>query len=583
MGEKKEQILQGIPISRGIAIGIPFLFSFPEEGEISLSAGMTCEDEWARYLFAWEKSRNEILQLREQLREEEVYEADALVEAQLYIMQDSSFTRLIEKEIVEKGRGAVEVFRERLEALSRKFHSLDDVFFRERFKDVQDVGNRILRHLSAWNFSSLADVPKSSVIFANELSASDAASAKLSHVQAFVTEAGSAHSHAAIIAKAKGIPYIASVRYDIERLRSSKGVIIDGRTGTIILDPLPETVKKYRELERVFQQQRRGLEERARLPCETQDGVKISLFANVEMVDGIEDLKAYGTEGIGLFRSEFLWLTRTVIPSEEEQYEAYCTLLRGMAGKRVVIRTYDFSGDKLPLRRQVSPQIKGLFATRGGVGLMDQRDVFVTQMRAIIRASFHGRIDVLFPMVSSYEELVEAKHLLFQAKEMLREEGYTAFPTVFVGCMIETPAAVLTMDLLAQECDFFSIGTNDLMQYAMGMDRRSAMVEQPMFVALIRFLQKILENTVMFHKPVSICGEIAADPRFIPLLLGLGFREFSVSIRAIPVVKNIVRNTSLEGIKDWVQAIVSASKGEEIAALLARQEECDTKHNRSLF
>ena len=385
-------------------------------------------------------------------------------------------------------------------------------------------------------------------MFAHELSPSDTAEANTDVIEAFVTRSGAETSHVAIMARAKGIPFVSNVDFpDLTRAVPSQ-VIVDGRSGLVIINPTAETLAHYEEERKQLKIQVKGLKLSGSLEAETIDGYKTHLSANIEMFNELDTLHQYGGEGVGLFRSEYLFLAREVFPSEDEQFLVYRSIVEKVGGHPSVIRTFDIGGDKLGNFHMSRYEKNPYLGCRAIRLMLKERTVFKTQIRAILRASAFGEVSILFPMISDVLELREAKGVVEEAKQELLESGVPFARNIPIGCMIEVPSAAMTCDILAQECDFLSIGTNDLVQYSLAVDRGNPAMSYlytPSHPSIVRLIKMVVDEGNRAEKPVSVCGEIAADPRYTPLLLGLGVHDLSVSSPALPVVKNVIRRLSI--------------------------------------
>ncbi len=573
----RESRLHGTPICAGIAIGRPFFFVFSKDvvPEFSIAAA-EIEDEVLRYQNALKRSKQDVLRLQTQLEAEGAVDAFMVIDTHLQIMQDPLITTAIEEQIRLTRKNAEHVFHKAIDEFEEKFNRITNPFFKERFKDIQDIARRVTSHLRHTVRISLADIPEQSVVFAHELFPSDTAEAKSSCVCAFVTEAGGETSHAAIVAKAKGIPYVANVDFrSIESLDGSQ-VIVDGRTGEVILNPSKKTLTKYRSLHKQLRVQEKLLEETSSLEAETIDGYRVRLSANIEMADEFDLIHRHGGRGVGLFRSEFLFLTHEDFPDEEKQFHLYSKIVTSMKGLPVVIRTFDVGGDKFGRLYQTRGESNPFLGCRAIRFLLKEREVFKTQLRAILRASGcgSGEVSIMFPMISGLPELLESKKLVQEAKEELTARGEKFAAHVRIGCMIEVPSAALTCDALAKECDFLSIGTNDLVQYSMAVDRGNQAMSylyNPTHPSIIRLIKMVVSEGIRHGIPVSVCGEIAADPRFTVLLLGLGVQELSMSSRHIPLVKNVIRHLSIVSATQFAEDVLSMSTAKEIHETLLDQ------------
>lgn len=570
----KEIRLKGSPVCAGIAIGKPFLYSYSEEmvPEFSIAADEV-EEEISRFRQALAKSKTEVLQLKKQLEFEGVWEGAAILDSHLQMMQDPSMTTGIEQEIRLTLKNTEAIFQAAIRTYEQKFKKITDQVFRERLIDIQDIARRILRYLKDSAKISLADLPAGSIVFAHELAPSDTAEANRLSVEAFVTQAGGETSHAAIMAKAKGIPFVASVNFPVFDNEHAL-VIVDGCRGDVILNPTKATLQKYRQLRDQHNTDVHMLAQAGNLEAETIDGYKVRLSANVEMFNELDLLHEYGGNGIGLFRSEYLFLTRDSFPTEEEQYQVYCRMVENMRGLPVVIRTFDIGGDKVGKFQRTFHEDNPFLGCRAIRLMLKERETFKSQLRAILRASAHGDVSVLFPMVSGLPELMEAKGLLKEVQADLDANAIAYSPNLKIGCMIEVPSAAITCDALAKECDFLSIGTNDLVGYSLAVDRGNPAMSylySPTHPSVIRLIKMIVVEGNRNGIPVTVCGEVAADPRFTALLLGLGVHELSVASRYLPLVKHAIRYTSIVEASQLAEEILGMTTAQDIQDTLLRQ------------
>jgi len=566
---KSEQRLQGSPICSGIAIGTPYFYARDANKvpDFTLSQGKV-RAEVTRYRRAVARCRRDVKLVHRQLLEEEALEGAAILDTHIELLQDPLITERVEEAIIREKRNAEAVFHELLAGYEEKFMSLDDPFFQERFGDILDVGRRVLSCLNECAFTTLADVPKKSIVFSDDLAPSDAAEAKSCVVGAFVTSGGGSTSHAAIVARAKGIPFVAGVKFRDIKVTPEDSVIVDGRTGDIILNPSGKTLERYLAIKDRLDGELQRLEQTASLFPETYDGYSVHLSANTEMVGDFDTLQEYGS-GIGLFRSEFIVMKKESFPSEEEQFRIYKRLVEKMHGLPVVIRTFDIGGDKL----LDGCDHEGYRSIRL---MLKEKDIFKTQLRALLRAAAYGDVKIMFPMVAGPAELRKAKDLLGECRKELRKQGVKVANRIKVGCMIEVPSAALICDVIAGECDFLSIGTNDLVQFSLALDRgvvTDDVMYSPTHPSVIRMIKMVVSEGARHDIPVSVCGEVAADPKFTQLLLGLGVRELSIAMRYIPVVKDAIRRTSIVDAHNMAQEVLQMKTALEIEEfLIARQE-----------
>ena len=569
----EERRLKAFPVSPGIAIGKALIFKAREESSLPLEYNVEDPElEIARYFSAVERTRKEIAALQTKLKNEGVEDGVEIFEAHLQILQDPSLTTRIEEQIRETKNNAESVLAKALKIVEARFSKVQDPFFRERFKDIQDIVERLQGQLSEGVRPSLMDAPEGSIVFVKELTPSDTAEVKTSAVRAFVAQGGGETSHAAIMAKAKGIPYVASVDFANLELCDGDPVVVDGETGDIIVHPTAETLQHYEALRDRLERDYKLLESVAQETATTRDGVEMLVSGNVEMLGEIETLHSYGAGGIGLFRSEYLFLLRESFPSEEEQYDIYSSLVTKMEGLPVVIRTFDLGGDKFGDFQSLDAEDNPFLGCRAIRLMLREQEIFKTQLRAIVRAASLGDVGLLFPMVSGLPELLEAKALVEEVKGELKSEGFVLPKKLRIGCMIEVPSAAMTCDILAKEIDFLSIGTNDLVQYSLAVDRGNQMISHlynPTNPGIIRLIKNVAEEGNKQNVAVTVCGEVASDPHFSALLLGLGVHELSVAPRFIPVIKNVIRQLDSNKAKELADAVLQMSTADEIQHALA--------------
>lgn len=563
----KEIAIKGYPVCRGVAIGKPFFLS---RGDLSIQeariAASKIDGEIERYRQAVAKSQEDILRLQHQLKDELATEGVMILEAQIEMLNDPLLTTEIEKEIRKSKKNAEFVFHQATAKYQERFHSIDDPFLVERFHDFQDVARRIFGYLNANLPGLLNNVPPGSIVCIQELAASDAAGAHSASVSAFLTEVGGPTSHASIVARAKGIPCVANMNLAKIKECCPDLMIIDGRTGKVILNPGRETLKRYERLREKMRDQFQVLEKVTEWPAETFDGYAVRLFANVDKTEEVDLVHKRGGIGVGLFRTEYMCYPGGEAPSEEEQTATYLELISAMKGLPVVIRTFDFGVDKVGLSGFASGTKTPLLSGRSTRLLLKEKMLLREQLRAILKASVSHNVSLLFPMISTVGELQEAKQLLAQAREDVQ-----LFHPLRVGCMIEVPSAALLADHIVKECDFLSIGTNDLVQYAFALDRGEGALHdffEPTDPSIIRLIKLVTNEASKAKVPVSVCGEIASDPRFSALLLGLGVQEFSVAPRYLPVVKNAIRRTSIVDAVELAETALSMTTSQEVLELL---------------
>ncbi len=562
-----EIILKGYSICRGVAIGKPIFFHHSDlvVSEKNIATAHV-QQEINRYRKALAKSKYDIKCLQQELEGESLGEGFMILESQLEILDDPLLTVDIEKEIHKNKKNAAYVFQQAILKYQERFEAIKDPFFVEKFKDLQDLSRRIFSNLHENAIFSWQDLPPSSVICMHELTASDAASANNKHVAAFIIESGGVTMHAAIVARAKGIPCITNINLQLLREKSDQALIVDGRSGKLILNPAPQTVHEYTNLQGRLQQQLHLFADVMRWPAETIDGYKVRLSANLDMEHEIALIKKLGAAGIGLFRSEYIFLPQDKMPTEEEQFQAYLHVVHKMQDLPIVIRTFDLGGDKTWSPQLFYNEGHPFMGCRAMRFLLKQRQLLKEQIRAILRASLYGNVSILFPMISTVNELREAKHIVQEAAQELQIDN-----KVRIGCMIEIPSAVMLIDHFVAECDFLSIGTNDLAQYTLAVDRGEQDLEEfyeCIDPSVIRFIKLVSTAANLASKPVSLCGEMASDPRFTALLIGLGIVELSVSPHHLPLIKNAIRNVNLVDAIYLAEKALRLATGQEMLKLI---------------
>jgi phosphotransferase system enzyme I (PtsI) len=448
-------------------------------------------------------------------------------------------------------------------------------------RDLIDVSRRILGHLQLLSRVRMSEIPHNSVVLTHELVPSETVEASSSLISAFVTAAGGVTSHAAIIARAKGIPYVANVDIRLLKKIELQSIIVDGSEGLVIINPSKQNLKKYQEIKKGYLETYKKLKHSVHLKGETIDGYEIRIFANIENPKEIELLHKNGAAGVGLFRSEYLFLARRQFPQEEEQFEIYKKMARSLRGRPLVVRIFDVGGDKkvdlLPEDRDskyfmaIGNEQNPALGCRAIRFLLRYPEILKTQLRAILRASRYGEIHILIPMVSDVSELREVRQMIDQIQTSLRKEGVKVAKEIPVGCMIEVPSSVIMCESLAKEADFLSIGTNDLVQYVLAADRSNPNISDLYFSthpSILRLIRMVVLAANRVRKPVILCGECAADPNMIPILMGLGIREFSVSARHIPLVKHTIRKWRILEACKLAEAAFEHSSAQELKTFL---------------
>lgn len=563
-----EVIIKGIPASPGIAIGPAFLFRKQAPVIREKSIGQEeVSGEVERLEQAVARSHKELRKILEFAQSKLGDDKAKIFEAQLMILEDAVLFDSIYGRIRSELRNAEFVVHDEIGKYHRMMLSAKDEYTRERAHDVEDVRNRILRNLQEERLISRLE--GSSVIVSPNLTAADTLILSRNDVLAYVTDIGGITSHTALLARALKIPAVVGARSISQTVRPSDRVIVDGYSGTIILNPTDATLKELERKREQFKQFEERLAELRDLPAQTLDGHRVDLSANVEFEQELAFTRLQGADGIGLYRSEVLLIGKEVFPSEEEQFQQYRLIAETMYPQRVVIRTFDIGGDKLMVN--ASKESNPFLGWRGIRVMLDRPGLFLDQLRAILRASNRKNLSVMFPMVSSIKEVRSAKRYVEEAKNQLRLANIPFDETIKVGVMVEVPAAAVIAEDLAREVNFLSIGTNDLIQYLLAVDRGNDVVSglyQEFHPAVLRFLRRIIERGKRKDVWIGMCGEMAGDPLATMLLLGLGLDEFSVVPTVLPEIKKIIRSVKYKEAKKIAKHALTLETEDEVKAYL---------------
>lgn len=577
-----EVLLQGQGLSSGIGIGT--LFFLPTEGDClwgEPEISSHPEIELERFQFALEDVAKDIKQLQKNSERSSVQESVMLLGSQLQLLFDPILVANIEQEITLHQATAESALRKVVADYQKKFLAIGDLFFTERFQDVRDITERLMASLRGVANKAFSQMPLHAIVVTMELSASNAIEAVQQGAIAFITARGTINSHAVIIAKGKGLPFVSQV--EIASILPFKEVkaIVNGANGEVVINPLPASLRRYFALSGKIQRHFNRLAQKTSWPAETYDGYLVELTANIDILNEVAVAKRYGSDGIGLFRTEYLLLAEMDYPTEAEQYAVYKEAAELVGPKSsIVIRSFDIGGDKLPRCYRGKEERNALLGCRAIRFLLQEKELFKTQLRAIIRANVHGNISLLFPMVSTVGELLKAKEYVREAEEEVKNSGVILKNSIKIGCMIEVPSAALIVDLLAKECDFISIGTNDLIQYSLAVDRENFIVRDLYSAAnpsILRLIKFIANEALHQGIPVTVCGEMAADPRFTPILLGLGVHQLSVAPWHLPAIKRTIRHTAIVAASQLTEYVMGLSCTAEIEAVL------DAEHKRILL
>ncbi len=568
--------LKGIGVSPGIAIGKVFLlhtgdsFNLPKR----VIVPDQISNEIAHFEDALTQTRTEILGIRRKLSSQIGRESSDIFTAHLLILEDRTLIEDVIEVIKNENVGAEYAFATVIQRYFHAFSQINDEYLKERIADIRDVGRRLLGNLCGQEKKQLEKLEEGAIIVSHDLSPSDTASIDRSKVLAFVTEIGGPTSHTAILGRSLEIPAIVGLENVIGQVQSGDTIIVDGTHGTVIINPDQETIDRFYSQENRFLELNTELDKLKELPAETLDGHRINLAANIEFHSEISSVISHGAEGVGLYRTEYLYMNRSNLPSEQEQYEDYKKVVEGISPHNVIIRTLDLGGDKFASTLEIPHEMNPYLGWRAIRFCLTRKDIFKTQLRAILRASTHGKLKIMYPMISNIYELRAAREVLEEAKKELQQENIPFDSEVEVGAMIEIPSAALASDVLAEEVDFFSIGTNDLIQYVLAIDRMNekiAYLYEPTHPAIVRLIDLIIQNGHRHHIWVGSCGEMAADPAIAILLLGLGIDEISASPVVLPKIKKAIRSVKFQDAQEIARKVLTFQTGKQIQEYLGNQ------------
>jgi phosphotransferase system enzyme I (PtsI) len=563
------QRLQGIGASPGIAIGRAHLLDRRriKTPKVHIPAE-SIEVEAARLDAAIRQSYDQLEHIKQRLRDAHGEEHFRIIEAHQLILRDEHLVAPAKRFIREEHINAEWALRRAVEDIKTIFDRVEDDYFRERRSDVDFVGDRILRNLLGENVEGIAP-PPDAVVVAHNLSPADMAQLHRAAIAGYVTDAGGVTSHSAIMARSFEIPAVVGIDDITSKVGTGDLLIVDGARGEVLLNPPPVMVLDYRARARRRVAIEHELLKNRDLPAETPDGVRVRLLANLELLDEIPSALSHGAEGIGLYRTEFLFMNRSDLPREEEHLAHARTALERLGPYPATFRTLDLGGDKATQIGAPISEPNPAMGLRSIRLCLKERGLFRTQLRGLLRASVYGRLRLMFPMISGVAELRAAKAVLAEVMEELRQEGKPFNADIPVGIMIELPGAALTADLLAREIDFFSIGTNDLIQFTLGIDRVNEHVSylyQPLHPAILRTLRFVINAAHAAGRPVAMCGEMAGDPLFALVLLGLGLDELSMNPMGIPLVKSVIRGVTAQTARELAASVVDLPTPEDVAA-----------------
>ncbi|HEX4962700.1 MAG TPA: phosphoenolpyruvate--protein phosphotransferase [Thermoanaerobaculia bacterium] len=573
------QVLQGMGVSPGIAIGRavcietrgPDVFRF-HVGDDQVEAEVERVREGARH------AQTELKRVRARAEEDLGNDLAGIFDAHVLLLSDRHFLGRVEERIRTHHVNAEWAVAKTAEELDDRFAHMDDTYLRERSEDLTDVSRHLLRSLQGIDHHNLSELPDDIVIVADDLTPSDAIRLGREKVIGFAIESGGRTSHTTIIARSLNIPAVAGLVGVRGRLCDDAPIIVDGETGTVILHPTQEEVVRYRVRKAEIERRDRDLLATRELAAVTRDGVEVALMANIDLPEEVDEVALFGAAGVGLYRSEFLYIEKSPrLPTEEEHVQIYRRLVELAAPHPAIIRTYDLGGRKLAREMMATAEENPVLGLRGIRLTLARTEIFRSQIRALYRAGIYGDLWIMLPLVSTVEEVRRFRAFADEVMADMEKEGVPFRRDVRLGVMIEVPSAAVIADLLSREADFFSIGTNDLIQYSMAVDRNNehvASLYQPLHPAILRMLRFVIDSGRAAGIEVSLCGEMAADPRYAMLLVGLGLRRLSMSPRLVPEVKSWLRQSSAADLAVLAEGCMSYSTAAEVQGHLDRHLAC---------
>ncbi|HBG2019676.1 TPA: phosphoenolpyruvate--protein phosphotransferase, partial [Clostridioides difficile] len=557
---------KGIGASPGVALGKALVVEHSEL-VIEKKSIDNVEAEIAKLENAVAVSKDELVKVKEKASEELGAEEAEIFEAHLLVLEDPELIGSAIDKIKTENVNAEYALNEIKEMFVSMFESMDNEYMKERAADIKDVTNRILRHILGIKVVDLSALSEEVVLIAHDLTPSDTATMNKKMVLGFLTDIGGRTSHTAIMSRTLEIAAIVGLNDITSKVKDGDFVVFNGDTGEVIVNPDKETINKYTELKAKYEDERKALQLLKGKPSVTLDGKHVELAGNIGTPNDIEGLIKNDAEGVGLYRTEFLYMDRDSFPTEEVQYEAYKAVLEGMDGKPIVIRTLDIGGDKELSYLNMEPEMNPFLGYRAIRLCLDRKDIFKTQLRALYRASVHGRLRIMFPMISSLEELLQAKEVVKEVLAELDSEGVAYAKDVEIGMMIEVPSAAVISDVLAKHVDFFSIGTNDLIQYTCAVDRMNQKISylyNQFNPAVLRLIKTVIDNAHKEGKWAGMCGESAGDQKMIPILLGMGLDEFSMSPISILPARKLITSVKESDMKKLADEVLNMGTAEEI-------------------
>ncbi|HDP5675476.1 TPA: phosphoenolpyruvate--protein phosphotransferase [Staphylococcus aureus] len=565
------KLIKGIAASDGVAIAKAYLLVEPDLTFDKNEKVTDVEGEVAKFNSAIEASKVELTKIRNNAEVQLGADKAAIFDAHLLVLDDPELIQPIQDKIKNENANAATALTDVTTQFVTIFESMDNEYMKERAADIRDVSKRVLSHILGVELPNPSMIDESVVIVGNDLTPSDTAQLNKEFVQGFATNIGGRTSHSAIMSRSLEIPAIVGTKSITQEVKQGDMIIVDGLNGDVIVNPTEDELIAYQDKRECYFADKKELQKLRDADTVTVDGVHAELAANIGTPNDLPGVIENGAQGIGLYRTEFLYMGRDQMPTEEEQFEAYKEVLEAMDGKRVVVRTLDIGGDKELSYLNLPEEMNPFLGYRAIRLCLAQQDTFRPQLRALLRASVYGKLNIMFPMVATINEFREAKAILLEEKENLKNEGHDISDDIELGIMVEIPATAALADVFAKEVDFFSIGTNDLIQYTLAADRMSERVSylyQPYNPSILRLVKQVIEASHKEGKWTGMCGEMAGDETAIPLLLGLGLDEFSMSATSILKARRQINGLSKNEMTELANRAVDCATQEEVIELV---------------
>ena len=567
---KRQKKVKGIPAAPGIVIGKAYVFGTETVSPVErVITERDIETETKKFATALGRTKKELLDIEKKISREIGVEHGRIFNAHLMVLEDKVLLGEVLSQMKKRKRNISFIFAEVLNRYTSALSGAKDEYLRDRSSDIADVGKRVLANLIGVKERSLENLNEKSIVIAYDLSPSDTAMMHKGRVLGFATDIGGRTSHTAIMAKSLEIPAVVGLESVTDIVSNGDLVILDGIHGVVIVNPARKVVEKYEKEKEKYEEIERDLGELRLLPGETLDGRKVAVAGNIELPEDVASVLSHGAEGIGLYRTEYFYMNRVDLPSEEEQFNAYRSVVKRMRPNPVIIRTLDLGGDKFLSQLDVPREMNPFMGWRAIRFCLARPDIFRSHLRAMLRASVYGNIKIMYPMISGISEFRQANAFMDEVKKELKKEKIPFAANIPVGAMIEVPSAAITSDILAKEADFFSIGTNDLIQYSLAVDRvneKIAYLYEPAHPAVLSLIKMVIDNGHKEGIPVSLCGEMAGDISLTMVLLGLGLDEFSTSPIAVPEIKKVVRSIKFSQAEKVAKKALTFMTGEEVRA-----------------